>query len=268
LTPILIFHCDFSFFNLTFEFMSSARRNIKLTISYDGSNYHGWQRQINGITVQQVLELAMARVVNHPVKLCGSGRTDSFVHAAGQVANAFIDTPIPDDHLHKAVNTRLPDDIRILSARTVPDDFDAISSAKSKLYRYAVFNHHDLPPAMKNYCWNYWQPCQLEPMRRAADLLLGTHDFASFAGAGSVRKTTIRTLTRCQVQRKYHWLYFDFEADGFLYHMVRNIVGTLIEVGRGHWPVEKMTEILAARDRSAAGRMAPAQGLTLQWVKY
>jgi tRNA pseudouridine38-40 synthase len=245
-----------------------VRRNIKLTLSYDGSNYHGWQRQDNFVTVQQVLELAMARVVNHPVNLCGSGRTDSRVHAAGQVANVFIDSPIPDERLHMAVNTRLPNDIRVLSARTVPDDFDAITSAKSKLYRYAVFNHSDLPPAMANYCWHYWRSCQLEPMRQAAAALLGTHDFASFAAAGSVRKTTVRTLTRCQVQRKYHWLYFDLEADGFLYHMVRNVVGTLIEVGRGHWPAEKIAEILAARSRSAAGRMAPPQGLTLQWVRY
>jgi tRNA pseudouridine38-40 synthase len=245
------------------------QRNVKLLIAYDGSGYHGWQRQREGIvSVQEVLEGAIARVVNHPVYVRGSGRTDTAVHAAGQVGNFFTESPIPDHRLHHAINTRLPEDIRVLQAQDVGADFDSITSARSKLYRYAVFNHTDLPPHMEKYCYHFWRKCELGPMQQAARMLLGEHDFASFAAAGCTRESTVRTLLRCQVWRKYHWVYFDLEATGFLYHMVRNIVGTLLEMGRGHWAAERMEEILAARDRTAAGPMVPPNGLTLQWVRY
>lgn len=246
-----------------------SQRNVKLTIAYDGSAYHGWQRQRDGIiTVQEVLEQTMARVVNHPVNLRGSGRTDTGVHADGQVANFFTDTRIPTAKLPHALNSRLPRDIRIRHALDAPDDFDAIGSARSKLYRYAVYNHSPLPPRADRYCYHCYHKCELAPMRRAAELLLGEHDFASFASAGCQVQSTVRTLLRCQVSRQFHWLYFDLEATGFLYHMVRNIVGTLLEIGRGHWSAEQITDILAACDRSAAGPMAPPNGLTLKWVRY
>lgn len=245
------------------------QRNVKLTIAYDGTPYHGWQRQAQPIvTVQEALENAIVRVVKHPVSLRGSGRTDTGVHAAGQVANFMTDTRIPDDRLHHAINTRLPADIRIRKAQRVTDDFDAITSARSKLYRYSVYNHSDRPATAANFCYHCYHPCHLAPMRAAAGMILGRHDFASFASADHGRQSTVRTLHRCEVRRKYHWIYFDLQADGFLYHMVRNIVGTLLEIGRAHWRCERMGDILAACDRSAAGPMAPAQGLTLQWVRY
>ncbi len=247
-----------------------ARRNIKLTIAYDGSRYHGWQRQKEDTeTVQRALEMAMQRALGQPLSLRAAGRTDTGVHAAGQVANFYADTPIPDERLAPAINAKLGEEaIRVIHAVTVPDRFDATCSARSKLYRYAVFNAQELPPAREKYCHHFWQHCTLEPMQEAAGVLLGEHDFASFASAGSERLSTVRTMLRCQVWRKFDWIYFDLEATGFLYHMVRNVVGTLLEIGRGHWPASKMPEILDAKDRQAAGPMAPAEGLTLQWVKY
>jgi len=245
------------------------QRNVKLTIAYDGSNYHGWQRQADGIaTIQQTIEDTLVRVVKHPATIRGSGRTDTGVHAAGQVANFFTDTAIPTERLAPALNSRLPGDIRIRKSRDVGDNFDSMTSTRSKLYRYCVYNHRHLPPQSDKYCYHYYYPCQLEPMQRAAGALIGRHDFASFAAAAGQRQTTIRTLLRCQVFRRYHWLNFDLEATGFLYHMVRNIVGALLEIGRGHWPAERITDILNARDRAAAGPMAPPNGLTLQWVHY
>jgi len=247
-----------------------ARRNIKLTIAYDGSRYHGWQRQKGDIvTVQQSLEMAMQRALAQPISLRAAGRTDTGGHAAGQAANFYADTPIPDERLAPAINARLGEEaIRVMHAATVPDGFDATCSARSKLYRYAVFNAHELLPEKEKYCYHFWKTCSLEPMREVAAALLGEHDFASFASAGSERLTTVRMMLRCHVWRKFDWIYFDLEATGFLYHMVRNIVGTLLEFGRGHWPPSKMKDILAAKDRQAAGPMAPAEGLTLQWVKY
>ena len=244
-------------------------RKVKLTIAYDGSDYNGWQRQVDGIpTIQQVMEQAISRLVKHPMSLRASGRTDTGVHAAGQVACFRTISPIPEYRMPHAINSRLPRDIRIVSAQPVDKGFDAIGSAQSKLYRYTVFNHPNLPPQAARYCYHYYIPCKLAPMQTAADMLIGEHDFASFAASGHERKTTVRKLLRCQVSRQYNWLYFDIEATGFLYHMVRNIVGTLLDIGRGFWPPERITDILAARDRSAAGPMVPPNGLCLQWVRY
>ena len=244
-------------------------RNVKLVVAYDGSGYHGWQRQADGIvTVQQSLEEALVRIVNHRVVLRASSRTDTGVHATGQAANFFTNTPIPTCRLAHAVNSRLPRDIRVRKALDVPDNFDAIISARSKLYRYRICNHHDLPPQMDRYCYHYYHRCELSPMQQAAAQLVGEHDFASFATTGHGRLSTIRTLLSCEVWRRHHELYLDIEGDGFLYNMVRNIVGTLLDIGRGHWSVERVGEILAARDRSSAGPTAPPNGLTLQWVRY
>ncbi len=248
---------------------SMTERKIKLTIAYDGSAYRGWQRQAQGIpTVQQTIEAVLARVVKHPVRLRASGRTDTAVHALGQVANFRTNSPIPSQRLALALNARLPKDIRIRRSQTVPDNFDAIASAHSKLYRYTVFNHTDMPAQLANYAYHFWLPCNLPAMQHAARALVGTHDFASFAAAGQERLSTVRTLLACHIHQKYHNIYFDLEGTGFLYHMVRNIVATLLEIGRGFWPPERIHTILAAADRSVAGPMAPPQGLCLQWVKY
>jgi len=246
-------------------------KNIKLTITYDGTAYHGWQRQRYGIiTVQEMVETAISRALGQSVTLRASGRTDTGVHALGQVANFSTDTPIPAQRMHRVITKYLPDDIRVIRAEEVGDDFDATLSARSKLYRYTVFNDYEIPLAEKKYCYQYYYPCNLDAMQKAATQLIGEHDFASFTtfSLANKRKTTVRDLLRCQVWRKFHYIYFDTEATGFLYHMVRNIVGTLLDVGRGRISPDQIPDILRACDRSAAGPMAPAQGLCLRWVRY
>jgi len=244
-------------------------RNVKLIIAYDGSAYHGWQIQSADLpTVQAQLKSAIQHVVCHPVILHGSSRTDAGVHAAGQVANFQTDCQIPADRLRLAVNSRCPPDIVIRYAADVPEDFHAGFSAKSKLYRYRIYNCPDKPVQLLNKCYHYWRNLNVEKMSQAADVLLGRHDFAAFASSSDRRATTERQLFRCQLYRHAHQVIIELEGDGFLYNMVRNIVGTLLEIGRGHWPIERITEILASRDRTQAGPTVPGAGLTLMWVKY
>ena len=244
-------------------------RNVKLTIAYDGGGYHGWQRQKEEITtVQQVLEEAIGEATGESITVRGSGRTDTGVHAAGQVANFFTDTIIPTERLGRVIGKYLPGDIRVIRAEEVDNDFDAIGSAVSKLYRYTVYQEREIPLNLKPFCYQYYHRCDIEAMQEGANRLLGEHDFASFNSAGGKRMSTVRNLYRCEIRQKYHLIYFDLEANGFLYHMVRNVVGTLLEIGRGRWTSEHIENILAARDRMAAGPLAPANGLSLQWVKY
>ena len=243
-------------------------RNIKLTICYDGSSYHGWQRQLNEVTVEQEVTSAIERLCGCKTRVNGASRTDARVHALGQVANIMIDTPIPTKNIAKALTENLPDDIAIAKAVDVADDFDAISSAKKKLYRYTICT--DLvPPVMQiRHCWH--RPGRLDSnnMNKAAGLLIGKNDFRSFAAAADSRQSSTRTIIRCEITTDGPWFYIDVEADGFLYNMVRNIVGTLVEVGRGRWKPEKITNILEAKDRSAAGPIAPAAGLCLMQIDY
>jgi tRNA pseudouridine38-40 synthase len=256
---------------LSFWLNNMGQRNVKLTIAYDGSAYHGWQRQLEEIsTVQQVLEEAAGRAVGGPVSVRGASRTDTGVHAVGQVANFFTDTPIPSGRLHRVITKYLPADIRVTRVEDVSDDFDAIASAQSKLYRYTVFNHYEMPLSVKNNCYHYYYKCDETLMQKASFDLLGEHDFTSFTtnSQDNQRRSLVRTLYRCQVWRKYHYIYFDVEGGGFLYHMVRNIVGMLLDIGRGHRPADCIPGILAAMDRQGAGPMAPACGLCLQWIKY
>ncbi len=245
-------------------------RNIKLVVAYDGTEFHGWQSQPELRTVQGVLEQAARRVTRHQVDLIGSGRTDAGVHAAGQVANFVTECPIPEEKLLGALGARLPKDVTLVAVGDVALEFHATRSATSKLYRYRVYNAPGRPVRQQrqNYCYHFWHPLDIDAMRAAAESLIGTHDFASFAGTGSERETTIRTVMRCAIQRRYDEVLFDLEGGGFLYNQVRNMVGTLIEVGRGRWPPQQVAEILVRRDRSAAGPTAPARGLCLQWVRY
>ena len=244
-------------------------RNIKLIIAYDGSAYHGWQIQADGLaTVQATIKAAIERVVRHPVNLSGTSRTDAGVHADGQVANFFTDRDLPAERLRLAINSRCPLDIWIRHACEVPEDFHAGFSAKSKLYRYRVWNSPDRPVHLVNKCYHCWRDLDVAKMNQAAEVLSGRHDFAAFASNSHRRVTTVRRLFCCEVQRQGPDVFFDIEGDGFLYNMVRNIVGTLMEIGRGHWPVECIPQILASRDRTQAGPTIPAAGLTLMWVKY
>ena len=244
-------------------------RNIKIIIAYDGSAYHGWQIQIPSLpTVQGTLKAAIERVVRHPVILHGTSRTDAGVHAAGQVGNFLTDRDLPTDRLRLAINSRCPPDICIRHACEVPEDFHASFSATSKLYRYRVYNSLSRPTHLVNKCYHYWRNLDVEKMSQAARLLLGRHDFAAFASSSDNRGSTERELFRCNLYRQGPDIFFDLQGDGFLYNMVRNIVGTLLEIGRGHWPVQRIPQILASRDRSQAGPTTPPAGLTLQWVKY
>ena len=244
-------------------------RNIELIIAYDGSAYHGWQIQTADLpTVQAVLKDVIQHVVRHPIDLKGTSRTDAGVHADGQVANFHTECDIPVDRLRLAINSRCPRDIYIRQAEEVPLDFHASFNATSKLYRYRVYNSSDKPVHLVNKIYHYWRELDVEKMSAAATLLVGKHDFAGFASASDRRGSSERTLFRCDVYRQDPEVIVEIEGDGFLYNMVRNIVGTLLEIGRGHWPIDRIDQIFASCDRQDAGPTVPPGGLTLMWVKY
>lgn len=243
-------------------------RNIKLTIHYDGSGYHGWQIQPDRETVQGKVADAIERLCGQRVIVNGASRTDAGVSALGQVANIRIDTPVPTANFARALTEILPGDIAVAEAIDVDNDFDAISSVKSKLYRYSLFTGSIRPVLQFRHCWHRPAKLDIEAMAHAAKLLIGKKDFKSFASAADNRQSSVRMIIKAKVTGNDRWIYFDFEGDGFLYNMVRNIVGTLVEVGRGRWQPGKITEILAAKDRAAAGPIAPAAGLCLMEINY
>jgi tRNA pseudouridine38-40 synthase len=245
-----------------------AVRNIKLTLQYDGSRYHGWQIQPGKRTIQGELVEAVSNLVGVRTYVHGASRTDAGVSALGQVALFEIDSPIPTENFPKAINGRLPRDIVVTSAEEMPWGFDLMSGVTSKLYRYTIYTGRHRPVLRLNQCWHISKMLDVEAMNQAAQLLVGKKDFKSFASAADRRDNSVRTIFRCNVTAEDKWIYVDVEGDGFLYNMVRNIVGTLVEVGRGRWKLEKITEILEAKDRTAAGPLAPAQGLCLMWIKY
>ncbi len=247
-----------------------ARRNIKLVVAYNGSAYHGWQRQVQGLaTVQQCVEEAASEVVRHRVIVFVTGRTDAGVHAAGQVANFYTtNLAIPTMGLRRAMNSRLPGDIAIISAEDVPEDFHASRSATGKTYRYRIHVGPLRPVMHHEQVYHYYRTLEVAKMRDAACRLIGTHDFRGFATTSDKRKTTVRTIFRCDVTEVGEEIRVTVHGDGFLYNMVRNIVGTLIEIGRGRWPADRIDRILATCDRSEAGFTAPAQGLSLLSVHF
>jgi tRNA pseudouridine38-40 synthase len=245
-----------------------AIRNIKLTISYDGLSYSGWQNQPGKHTIQGLLQQSLGELTGTFIKINGASRTDGGVSALGQVANFFIDSPIPTENFVKALNHRLPRDIVVTEAVEVDRDFDASGSAKSKLYRYTIFTGKKRNVLKTRNCWHRPAALDTAAMDAAAKMLIGQMDFKSFASTADKRESSIRTIIQCQVTQEDKWVYIDIEADRFLYNMVRNIVGTLVEIGRGKWKPEKINEILDAKDRTAAGPIAPPQGLCLMWIKY
>ena len=248
----------------------ACNRNIKFVIAYNGARFHGWQRQAPGIdTVQERVEGAVARVLGERVIVSGASRTDAGVHAEGQVANVrTANFAIPLLGLRRATNSRLPADIVVRSAAEAPADFNASRSAVGKTYRYSIHVAPTRSAASVNQVWHYWRPLETEPMRMAAMRLVGTHDFRGFATSLEVRENTVRTIYRCEVAEEGSQVQVHVQGDGFLYNMVRNIVGTLVEVGRGHWPPERIDHILATRNRQDAGPTAPPDGLTLMCVHY
>lgn len=245
-------------------------RMILLKLAYDGTEFHGWQAQPELRTVQGVLEQAIRRVVRHQVELAGSGRTDAGVHAAGQVASFPTSCTLPVEKLRHAIGSRLPKDISVTSVQDVHPEFHATLSAESKLYRYRIYHSTGRPVelALQRYAYHIWHPLDSNRMNEAAQDFVGELDFAALAGSGCDKLTTVRTVLRCEIYRHLEEIRVDVEGRGFLYNQVRNMVGTLLNVGIGRWAVDCIPGILAGRERSKAGPTAPARGLCLQWVRY
>jgi tRNA pseudouridine38-40 synthase len=243
-------------------------RNIKLTISYDGTDYFGWQTQPGRATVQETMETAIAGLTGELVHLNASGRTDSGVHAVGQVANFHTGTRIPDDKLVPAINAHLPDCIVVRQAEEMPTSFDAGRNAVSKLYRYVIHDGAVPSPFLRRYCCQSQARLDAAAMARASKVLVGEHDFRCFETEWPNRQSSVRTILHVSVNRFGDYVWLDVAADGFLYNMVRAIAGTLMNVGRGYWPETQVAEILEAQDRTRAGPTAPAAGLFLMRVDY
>jgi tRNA pseudouridine38-40 synthase len=243
-------------------------RTFKLTIAYDGTNYVGWQRQLNGVSIQQLVEEACAPLDAGAPVVVGAGRTDAGVHALGQVASVQLDTDLPVQTLQRALNARLPADIRVMDLLEADPGFHARFRATGKRYRYRIATASVLSPFDRWFVWHAPGPQDIDAMRRAAIVLVGRHDFVSFQAAGADVTDTVRTIRRLTVRQQGDELLIECEGDGFLRHMVRSIVGTLAEVGRGSRRPQSLVDVLAARSRDAAGPTAPACGLTLVKVYY
>ena len=244
------------------------KTNIRLTLAFDGTAYHGWQIQNDSQTIQGLLSDAIARITGERVTAAGSGRTDSGTHARGLVANFHTGSKLSPDKILRALNSLLPRDIRVLSARQVSPDFHARKSAVSKIYRYQVYLGPVLPPHLKREYFHYPLPVDLGKMGRAARLFEGEHDFASYAKTNASTSGTVRRIFRCSLQKRGHLLFLTVEGNGFLHHMVRNMAGTLLEVGRGSIGMDDFEALFIKRDRRLAGFTAPANGLILLKVKY
>jgi tRNA pseudouridine38-40 synthase len=240
-----------------------------LKLEYDGSAYVGWQHQASGLSIQEVLEAAVARLEGAPTQCIAAGRTDSGVHAAGQVVHLDLTRALPPHRLLTALNYHLkPHPIAVLRAATVPDDFNARFSALGRAYCYRILNRPARPALDAHRVWHVPRPLDAEAMHRAAQNLLGKHDFSSFRAAACQANSPLRTLDRLDVRQTGEEIEIIAEARSFLHHQVRNIAGTLKKIGDGTWPPERMAQILAARDRSAAGQTAPPDGLCLTAVRY
>jgi tRNA pseudouridine38-40 synthase len=244
-------------------------RNFRLTLSYDGTDFHGWQTQPGLRTVQETVEAALADLTGEGrVRVNASGRTDTGVHAVGQVVNFRSATRLAPDAILRALNARFPEDVIVREASVAPDDFDANRDAVRKRYRYVL--HDGAVPDLfqRRYSHHSRYRLDADKMSRAAECLVGTHDFRCFETEWPNRASSVRTVTELALRRDGDWLRLDVEADGFLYNMVRAIVGTLMNVGRGYWPEEEVAAILASGDRARAGPTAPARGLFLMHVTY
>ena len=244
-------------------------KNFKITIEYDGSAYHGWQRQANDQTIQGEIEKALMTMTGKKVTLTGSGRTDAGVHAFSQAANFHCDTEMGSEAFQKGLNSFLPGDIVITACKQVPENFHARYDVKSKTYHYRILNR-PLPAAIyRQHAWHIRKKLDLSAMRSALYHTIGTHDFKAFEGAGSPRANTIRCIINADlIEMDNGYLAFEIEGEGFLRFMVRNIVGTLVDVGLGKITPADFNRILASKDRNLASATAPAHGLFLMHVKY
>ncbi|MCX7642460.1 MAG: tRNA pseudouridine(38-40) synthase TruA [Armatimonadetes bacterium] len=243
-------------------------RHIKLVIGYDGTDFHGFQRQKGLRTVQEELERTLTTLLGHFVSVKAAGRTDAGVHAEGQVISFWTSCPIPVERLPLALNSFLPADIVAKRATEVSPNFHPRFDATGRVYRYLIDNRPVPSALLRRYAWHIPEPLNVEAMRRAAEFLIGVHDFASFHASGSDLGSTVREMRRVVVTKSRGIIAITMEANAFLYHMARIIVGTLVEIGLGQRSPEEMRAILEARDRSVAGKTAPPHGLCLVRVKY
>ena len=244
-------------------------RNIRLLLEYDGTRYHGWQRQKNADTIQEVVETALGRLTGEEVRLIGSGRTDAGVHALGQVANFHTGSRIPLKAFHEGLNSMLPWDIAVLAASEAPSDFHARKAARAKTYEYRILNRPTRSPVHHHYAWWLGLPLDLGAMLKAAAALPGEHDFTAFRASGSDNLNPVRRVLKAEWrQHPGGRLSFHITANGFLRGMVRSLVGTMAEIGKGKAPPKTLEELLHSRDRHRAGPTAPPQGLFLVEVVY
>jgi len=241
---------------------------IKLVVEYDGTDFHGFQRQPGRRTVDQVLEEAIFQVTREEVQVIGSGRTDAGVHALGQVVAFDSRMVIPPARYCQAINTFLPPDVRILCSEEAAPDFHPRYHARSKTYRYLVYRVSEGYTFHRRYAYQYTRSLDLPRLQEAARHIAGKHDFRGFMASGSDVQDTVRTVHRFTIEEDLPWLKFEITGDGFLYRMVRNLVGTLIEIARGAMTIEQMQEVLRTGDRTKAGPTAPARGLYLVRVDY
>ena len=245
-------------------------RTLKFVVQYDGTGLVGWQRQAGGTSVQGLLEDALAKIEGAQVAVYGAGRTDAGVHALAQVAHARVVSAHDPDTMVRAMNANLPETVRVLEVGVAADDFHARFSARSKTYEYRVWNAPVLPPFLRLYVWHVPQPLDVDAMNAAAAAIVGEHDFAAFQGVGTPVHSTVRRIASARWRGRAgdEPLTFEVTGDGFLRHMVRALVGTMVEVGRGGRAPNDMARLIACRDRHEAGRTAPANGLFLTCVEY
>lgn len=243
-------------------------KRVRLVVAYDGTDYCGWQVQPNGITIEGVLNKALTELLGEPVAVIGASRTDSGVHAMGNVAVFDTDTKIPAEKISLALNQRLPNDIRIQKSDEVPSDWHPRYCDSTKTYEYKILNKKIPDPLQRFYTYFTYVPLDVEKMKEAAEYIVGEHDFACFCSAGSQVETTVRTVYSLDVSKTGDVISVRISGSGFLYNMVRIIAGTLMQVGQGVYPPEYVKEIIESADRGKAGPTAPACGLTLVGIEY
>ncbi|WMJ80373.1 tRNA pseudouridine(38-40) synthase TruA [Clostridium sp. MB40-C1] len=244
------------------------KKNIKLLIEYDGTNYAGWQKQKNAVTIQQVLEEAIKKITKENIEVIGCSRTDAGVHARGFIANFFTESSIPGDKFKYAINSKLPDDIVILLSEEVESDFHSRYSSEGKKYIYTVLNREEKVVIGRNYLYNFSPKLDLKLMIEGSKYFLGTHEFDSFRKKGSSVKTTRRTIYSLEIIKIEDTIKFIISGDGFLYNMVRIMVGTLLDVGTGKIKPDHVKDIILAKSRAETKRSVPAKGLCLEEVFF
>ena len=250
------------------EMMKARKRNIKLTLSYDGTDYHGFQRQNKVVAVQNVLEQALFKLFGDSIELAAAGRTNAGVHACNQVVNFFTDGTIPIENVVRAGNRLLPEDIVLLKAEEADRDFSALHSVKSKIYIYKVYENELADPFRARFFWQVHKNLNLENMQVALKYIEGEHDFSSFRSVGGNDTSPVREIYEASCRKEGNMYIFKFWGSGFLYHMVRNIMGLIINIGLGKVDKNEVPKIIEAKNRALAGKMAPANGLYLYKVFY